>query len=90
LGDRLPDGRDALVEARSHEEEEHEHRPNPNEQYLRQTGVAETTLRPSGKVRLDDGTLLDVVTDGRLIQKDTKITVKDVSMNRILVVPSES
>ncbi len=90
LGEELPDGREALVEARSHQEDEHEHLQNQNEKYLGKSGVAETTLRPSGKVRLDDGTQLDVVTDGRLLQSGTKVVVKDIGMNRILVVPVEN
>jgi len=42
---------------------------------LDREGVASTLLRPAGKVQLDDGQLLDVVTDGELIEKGTRVRV---------------
>ncbi|MCD8352039.1 MAG: ATP-dependent Clp protease proteolytic subunit [Planctomycetaceae bacterium] len=49
------------------------------------TGVAETTLRPAGKVRLDSGELLDVVTDGVYIEEGTNVVVREAAPNRIVV-----
>ncbi len=40
-----------------------------------QTGVAETTLRPAGKVRLDSGELIDVVTDGVYVDAGRRVKV---------------
>ena len=49
-------------------------------------GVAITNLAPSGKARLS-GQLIDVVSDGRLIEKDLAIKVVEVAGNRVVVVP---
>ncbi len=49
------------------------------------SGVAETMLRPAGKVRLDSGELLDVVTDGVYIEAGTRVKVAEASLNRIVV-----
>ncbi|MDR1745259.1 MAG: ATP-dependent Clp protease proteolytic subunit [Planctomycetota bacterium] len=48
-------------------------------------GVAETMLRPSGKVRLDSGELLDVVTDGVYVEAGKRVVVADAAANRIVV-----
>ncbi len=48
-------------------------------------GVAATTLRPAGKVRLDSGDLLDVVTDGVYIEEGKRVTVLEAAANRIVV-----
>ncbi len=48
-------------------------------------GVAESTLRPAGKVRLDSGELLDVVTDGVYIEAGTRVVVSEAAPNRIVV-----
>ena len=42
---------------------------------LGQAGTAATTLRPAGKVTLDDGRLLDVVAEGEFIEKGTRVKV---------------
>ncbi len=47
-------------------------------------GVAETMLRPAGKVRLDSGELLDVVTDGVYIEAGTRVAVIEAAGNRIV------
>lgn len=48
------------------------------------TGVAETILRPAGKGRF--GTeLVDVVTEGDLIEKGTSITITEVQGSRVVV-----
>lgn len=49
------------------------------------SGVAETVLRPAGKVRLDSGGYLDVVTDGLFVEAGMRITVLEASPGRILV-----
>jgi membrane-bound serine protease (ClpP class) len=49
------------------------------------TGVAETMLRPAGKVRLDTGELLDVVTDGVYIEAGTRVKVVEAAPNRVVV-----
>ena len=49
------------------------------------SGTAETMLRPSGKVRLDSGENLDVVTDGVYIEAGTRVVVIEAAPNRIVV-----
>ncbi len=49
------------------------------------TGVAESMLRPAGKVRLDSGELLDVMTDGVYVEAGTRVTVTEAAPNRIIV-----
>ncbi len=44
-----------------------------------QSGVAETTLRPAGKVRLDSGELIDVVTDGVYVDAGRRVKVIETS-----------
>jgi membrane-bound serine protease (ClpP class) len=48
------------------------------------TGVAETNLRPSGKGRFGEQ-LVDVVTEGDLIQKGASITITEVQGSRVVV-----
>ncbi len=50
-----------------------------------QEGMAESMLRPAGKVRLDSGTLLDVVTDGVYIEAGTRVVVTSAAPNLITV-----
>ncbi len=52
-------------------------------------GTAQTMLRPAGKVTLDDGRLVDVVTEGGLINAGARVVVADTSMNRIVVRPAD-
>ena len=52
--------------------------------YLGKTGKTLTILRPSGKVRFKDK-ILDVVTEGGFIDKDTTVKVVKVEGNRIVV-----
>ncbi len=49
-------------------------------------GVAITTLRPSGTANINDKKV-DVVSEGEMILKNTKIKVTDVKGNRIVVKP---
>ena len=51
-------------------------------------GVCVTRLAPAGKARFGDQ-VVDVITDGRLIDKDTVVVVTEVSGNRVLVFPAE-
>ena len=51
---------------------------------LGSTGVAETNLRPSGKGRFGDQ-LVDVVTEGDLIERGKSITVVGVQGSRVVV-----
>lgn len=54
------------------------------ERYLNREGVAETTLRPSGKVRLDDE-VLPAESEGSFIEKGTPVRVVRVDGNRLVV-----
>ncbi len=49
-------------------------------------GVAVTTLRPSGTANIN-GHKVDVVSEGEMISKNTRIKVTDVKGNRIVVRP---
>ena len=48
------------------------------------TGIAETNLRPSGKGRFGNE-LVDVVTEGDLIEKGKPITIVEVQGSRVVV-----
>ncbi len=52
-------------------------------------GITITNLAPSGKAKLA-GQLMDVMSDGRLIEKGQEIEVVEVSGNRVIVTPAES
>ncbi|MHB1453758.1 MAG: NfeD family protein [Saccharofermentanales bacterium] len=52
------------------------------------TGIAVTTLRPSGTGDFE-GTRYDVVAEGSYIEKETRIRVRQVNGNRIVVEPVE-
>ncbi|MDR2392521.1 MAG: ATP-dependent Clp protease proteolytic subunit [Planctomycetota bacterium] len=49
-------------------------------------GTAETMLRPAGKVRLDSGELLDVVTDGVYIEAGGRVGIIEAS-GRVMAIP---
>lgn len=53
---------------------------------LDEVGTTVTSLSPAGKIRIGKR-LVDVVTDGRFIEKDEPIVVTEVHGNRILVMP---
>ncbi len=59
---------------------------NRLEDLISAEGVAITTLRPSGTVVIN-GSKVDVVSEGEMISKNTKIKVIDVKGNRIVVKP---
>lgn len=48
------------------------------------TGMAETPLRPSGRMKSKDE-FFDVVTQGEFLEKGTPVVVSDISGNRIIV-----
>lgn len=48
-------------------------------------GRVEGGLRPTGKVRLDDGRLLDVVADGTFIDDRTRVRINQIDGNRVIV-----
>jgi membrane-bound serine protease (ClpP class) len=52
-------------------------------------GVALTSLRPSGKIRLD-GEPFDAVTEGEFIEKDAPIEIVQIEGNRIVVTKAGS
>ena len=54
---------------------------------LGKEGVAVTPLHPAGKVRLDDGTLLDVVTSGDYVVRGGRVRVVDIGSGRTIVAP---
>lgn len=58
---------------------------SPNEKYLHTEGVTKTTLRPVGKVQLDSGEILDMVTQGELLAAAVRVRVVEVHLNRIVV-----
>lgn len=53
---------------------------------LSEEGIALTTLRPSGIANIK-GNKIDVISEGEMISKNTKIKVIDVKGNRIIVKP---
>ncbi len=53
--------------------------------YVGRRGMAYTILRPAGTVELDDGTRLDVVTEGDFIPRGSKVVVDRVEGIRIIV-----
>lgn len=55
-----------------------------NRDLLEQTGVAVTTLRPSGMARIS-GRRVDVVTEGQMIEKDTPVKVIAIEGMRVVV-----
>ena len=59
-------------------------------EHVGRTGIAETMLRPAGKVRLDSGELLDVVTDGGFVESGRRIKVLDAVPGKIVVAEIKS
>ena len=58
--------------------------PSEWAQYVGMTGVAATDLRPSGKVRID-GKLVDVVSQGEIVDKGDPVVVIEVEGVRVVV-----
>ncbi len=59
---------------------------NKFEDLISNEGIAITTLRPSGTAKIK-GDKIDVVSEGEMIVKNTKIKVVDVKGNKIVVKP---
>jgi membrane-bound serine protease (ClpP class) len=53
--------------------------------YVNREGTAVTILRPAGTMELEDGTRLDVVTNGEFIERNSRVKVIKVEGNRIIV-----
>lgn len=53
--------------------------------YQGKNGSAYTTLRPAGTIVLDDGTRIDVVTQGEFIERGERIQVLSVVGSRVIV-----
>ncbi len=58
------------------------------EKFLGERGVSQTMLRPAGKAEFGEE-LLDVVTEGEIIEKGTKIRIIHVEGNRIVVAKND-
>ena len=58
---------------------------NQHPEWIGQKGIALSDLRPSGAVRLLSGTKVDVVTEGGMIDRDTRVKVVDVEGVRVIV-----
>lgn len=56
-------------------------------QVIGKEGSAATTLRPAGKVELDEGRLLDVVAEGELVERGTRVKVVGAEGGIFRVVP---
>ncbi|GJQ59890.1 MAG: hypothetical protein D8M57_13390 [Candidatus Scalindua sp. AMX11] len=56
------------------------------EELLSSEGVAVTTLRPSGTANIS-GNRVDVISEGEMIAKNTRVKVIEVKGNRIVVKP---
>ncbi len=83
----LPSGRQSLERGRITPAMDDDYNPSPLDRYRGARGVSVTCLRPAGKVKLDSGEAIDVVSTGDLIEKDTRVKVERTDMNRIIVVP---
>jgi len=53
--------------------------------YVGKVGVADTPLRPAGKIHLETGKVLDVVADGEFIERGEKVVVQSCESTRIVV-----
>ncbi|MDR3210404.1 MAG: ATP-dependent Clp protease proteolytic subunit [Planctomycetota bacterium] len=63
---------------------------NREKKLVGQQGHAESPLRPSGKVRLDSGELLDAVSDGGFLEAGTRLVVQSARTGRVVVIPPPS
>ena len=74
-----------ILETRYRKEDGYIPQPKDLEKFIGQTGKAYTTLRPAGTAVLEDGTRLDVVTEGEFISKNSEIEIISVEGVRIVV-----
>ena len=58
---------------------------NERPDLIGQKGITLTELRPSGAVRLESGAKVDVVSEGNMIERDTRVGVIDVEGLRVVV-----
>lgn len=58
------------------------------EALIGKTGTTPGGLRPSGKMKLDDGRYLDVVSTGHFVDPGSRVTIYKVDGNRIVVRPA--
>lgn len=58
--------------------------PN-NHDYQNAIGIAITDLRPAGKIKLADGVILDVVSNGEFIDKNSTVKINRINDNHFLV-----
>jgi membrane-bound serine protease (ClpP class) len=93
LGMRLRSGKDIQAEvARDRDADRYRHEVDGEhtESDLKGVeGVTTTVLRPSGKIRADDGRALDVVSEGPVIAQGERVRVVEVNGPRITVAPVE-
>ncbi|MBN2713325.1 MAG: ATP-dependent Clp protease proteolytic subunit [Planctomycetes bacterium] len=82
----LKSGADVLADVKqSTNTVEEETKHDPNAVYVGKTGVAETPLRPAGKMLLDNGNRIDVVAIQGYIDINVRVKVVETRMNRIVV-----
>jgi membrane-bound serine protease (ClpP class) len=63
-----------------------DHAAQPEKGLIGKTGIVESQLRPTGKAFIDNR-LLEVSSEGEIIEKDTQILIIDVIGNKIIVEP---
>lgn len=83
-GYKLLPGREKLVLSSSLDRERGYSASKDYGEYLGKSGIARTTLRPSGKAEVE-GTTLDVVSSGAIIYEGTPIRVVHVEGIKIIV-----
>lgn len=62
--------------------------PVTQEKLIGKEGIAETILRPAGRIKIDNN-MLDVVTEGEFINVNEKVKIINVEGNRIIVTKVE-
>ncbi len=85
LEKNLPEGRVARQKGIAKDKSGRKQISEQHLEYLGVTATAYTPLHPSGKIRLDNGTLLDVITSGSFIDKGAQVKIIAVNMNRVVV-----
>ncbi len=85
LDTSLRPGTEVLADVRNDTETPMDQKRDELLKLIGKTGTASSPLRPAGKIRLDSGELVDVVTQGDLIAAGEKVKVLEVKDNRIVV-----
>jgi membrane-bound serine protease (ClpP class) len=57
------------------------------DRYLGKQAIALTTLRPAGTVTLEDDDRIDVVTEGDMVPKGTRVVITEIRGTRVVVRP---